>query len=180
MLAPIVLLAWLATDTTALPVRERLATAIWFEPQLRFHALGTGRADALGADMSALPLGVEVGHRVGRSALVSVSLAELPIQDGAQTLASVGARVYLGAGTVAAYAAAVVGFVHEEIPDSTRTETNPFAMVGPGLEVAALNGLSLTTDFLVGPENRGDGPDRSWSTSWHLSGFFRLGLGFRF
>jgi hypothetical protein len=181
MFAPSVLLfAWLAVDVTALPVREERSTAIWFEPQLRFHAFGTGRADVLGSDMSALPLGLEVGHRVGRVALVSLTLARLPIQDGAQTLGSAGVRVYLRPGLVAPYAAAVIGAVSKDVPDAGRTDTSPFVMLGPGLEVATRNGFSLTTDFLIGPENQGDGPDRSWTTSWHLSGFYRLGLGYRF
>jgi hypothetical protein len=179
MLPPLIVFAVLAADVPP-PVREDLATAVWVEPQLRFHALGTGRADAFGSDVSALPLGLEVGHRVARLAFVSVSLAHLPVNDGAQTLASAGVRVYWGAGTLAPYAAAVVGFVKEQIPDANRTDTNPFAMVGPGLELATRTGFSLTTDFAIGAENRGDGPERSWASSWHLSAFYRLGLGWRF
>ncbi|HVX93939.1 MAG TPA: hypothetical protein VHK47_03420 [Polyangia bacterium] len=180
MFVPGVLVAFalVSADLDRPPVREELATGAWFEPLLRFHAIGSGRADVLGSDASPLPLGIEVGHRVG-PAFVSVSLADLPI-DARQTLAAAGVRVYHGTGLAATYLAAQVGAIRERIREGSPLVVNPFAMLGPGLELALRGGFSATADFLIGAENRGDGPERSWTSSWHLSGLFRLGVGARF
>jgi hypothetical protein len=166
-------------EVQRLPVREERATGVWFEPLLRFHAIGSGRADILGSDASPLPLGLEVGRRVG-PAFVSVSLADLPVDEVRQTLAAVGVRVYHGTGPAATYLAAQVGAIRERIREGSPFTVNPFAMVGPGLELAMRGGFSATADFLIGAENRGDGPERSWTSSWHVSGLFRLGVGARF
>ena len=130
------------------------------------------------AQQAADALGIEVGHRVG-PAFVSVSLADLPI-DARQTLAAAGVRVYHGTGLAATYLAAQVGAIRERIREGSPLVVNPFAMLGPGLELALRGGFSATADFLIGAENRGDGPERSWTSSWHLSGLFRLGVGARF
>jgi hypothetical protein len=181
MFIPAALLAFalVSADVDRPPVREELATGAWFEPLLRFHGIGSGRADVLGSDASTLPLGVEVGHRVG-PAFVSVALADLPIEEVRQTLAAAGVRVYHGTGPAAAYLAAQVGAIRERIREGSLFVVNPFAMLGPGLELATRGGFSATADFLIGAENRGDGPERSWTSSWHLSGLFRLGVGARF
>jgi hypothetical protein len=161
------------------PVREEHPTAVWFEPLIRFHAFGSGRADAFGSDAMALPLGLEVGHRLG-PAFVTVSLADLPVDEVRQTMVAAGARVYHGTGPVASYLAAELGAIREQIREGSPFVLNPFAMLGPGLELALRGGFSVTTDFLIGAENRGDGPERSWTSSWHVSGLFRLGVGARF
>jgi hypothetical protein len=174
------LVAWLAVDVPMDLVRTERPTAVWFEPQLRFHAFGSGRADVFGSDMSALPFGLEAGHQLGRAAFVSVAVARLPISDGGQSLVSVGGRWYLARSLISPYAIATVGVTHEDRDEGHDPTTNPFAMIGPGVEAAWRNGICLTTDFQIGPENLADGPSRSWSSSWHLSGFYRVGLGYRF
>ena len=174
------LLAWLTAEVPAEPVRAMRPAAVWLEPQLRFHAFGTGRADAFGSDASALPLGFEAGHQLGTSAFGSVAVGWLPISDGGQSLVSIAGRWYLSRSLVSPYVIGAVGVIHEDRVEGHDATTNPFAMVGPGVEAAWRNGLCLTTDLQVGPENRADGAERSWASSWHLSAFYRLGIGYRF
>jgi hypothetical protein len=181
------LLAWLAADDPipAVPsippsptVRSGRPTAIWFEPQLRFHSFGTGRADLFGSDMSLLPLGLEIGRQLGRRALVSLTAAWLPISDGSQELIAATGRLYARDQSCTPYLGVALGLVRQN--GEVTSETNPFAMAGPGYEATLPNGVSLSADVLVGPEKRADDDDKTWASSWHLSAFTRVGVGYRF
>jgi hypothetical protein len=75
--------------------------------------------------------------------------------------------------------AAEVGVLLVEVDDSGGlTHTDLFFAVGPGLELAQRNGLSVVTDLQLGPENTGDA--RSTHRTWNFSAWYRLGVGYRF
>jgi hypothetical protein len=189
MLAPTLAL-WAGLPSTGNPsaesstvesssLREQRPTAVWFQPQLRFHALGAGRADLAGSDMSALPLGLEVGRQLTPHLLVSATIAHLPNEEIRTTQVTGGARWYFARQTFAPYVAAELGLLDVEENDTGgRTHTDVFAVAGPGAELTLRNGLSLMTDLQLGPESTGSA--RGEPRVWNFSAWYRLGVGYRF
>ncbi|HEY6475225.1 MAG TPA: hypothetical protein VI456_01515 [Polyangia bacterium] len=168
-----------APDMAAIAVREDRRFAIWVEPQLTAFSLGSGRADLLGSDVGVLPLGIELGGQIGR-VFLSVALARLPVANVERDEVMLAGRFYLGERTWAPYLAAAVGWMTAEIDDSGgESESHRFAAAGVGEELALRNGFSLTGDLLLGP----DFVKGRFSSSYdnvNLSGWLRLGIGYRF
>lgn len=165
-----------APDTTP---RAQRPFAVWADPQLFFHGLGSNRAGFVGSDMSAFPLGIEVGRQLGDRVLLSASFAYRPWKQIEARMATLGGRWYLTTGLLAPYLAAELGWKREATDDTGgRTHDDLFAAAGPGVELALGSGLSFTTDLLLGPEDAGD--PRSSGRTWYLSAFYRVGLGYRF
>jgi hypothetical protein len=168
-----------APDTAAVAVREDRPFAIWVEPELTAFSLGSGRADLLGSDVGVLPLGIELGGQI-RRVFLSVALARLPVAYVERDQVMLAGRFYLGEKTWAPYLAAVFGWMTEGIDDSSgETEAHRFAAAGIGEELALRSGFSLTGDLLLGP----DFVKGRFSSSYdnvNLSGWLRLGIGYRF
>jgi len=175
----LVLLAALATEPAPESVREQRSFAVWTDPQLFFHGLGSGRADLAGSDISTYPLGIELGRQLGAHLLLSVGVSRVPFHDIEATQATLGGRWYFLTGTAAPYLGGEVGWKRETVDDTGgKTHSDLFAAVGPGVEVTFRSGFSLSTDLLLGPENHGD--VRSDARTWYLSAWYRIGLGYRF
>jgi len=166
-------------ETTAIGVRQERPFAVWFEPELIAFSFGSGRADLLGSDVGVLPLGIELGGQI-RRVFLSVALATLPVANIERDEVMLAGRFYLGEQSWAPYVAAAVGWMKAEIDDSGgQSETHRFAVAGVGQELALRNGISLTGDLLLGP----DFVKGRFSSSYdnlNLSGWLRLGVGYRF
>jgi hypothetical protein len=164
---------------TIAAVRQERPFAVWAEPELIAFSLGSGRADLLGSDVGVLPLGIEFGGQIRRF-FFSLALASLPVANIEHDEVMLAGRFYLGEQTWAPYLAAALGWMKAEIDDSGgQSETHRFALAGLGEELALRWGLSLTGDVLLGP----DLVKGRFSSSYdnrNLSGWLRLGLGYRF
>jgi len=190
MFGPPVLLAALAaatptattvapSDAATVPVREERPFAIWVEPQLTAFAFGSGRADILGSDVGALPLGIELGGQI-RRVFLSLAIARLPVANIERDEVMLAGRFYLGKRAWAPYLAAAVGWMTEEIEESGgEHDSHLFAAAGIGQELALRNGISLTADLLLGPDFLKDRFSSSYDNV-NLSGWLRLGIGYRF
>jgi hypothetical protein len=192
MVGPTILLVTLAVATTpvaatasvpeaAAPVvRQERPFAVWVEPQLTALSLGSGRADLFGSDVGVLPLGIELGRQIAGRGFLSVALARFPAQNIARNEVMVAGRYYLGEQRLAPYVAAAVGWMSELIDDTGgREETHRFVVAGAGAELALPSGFSVIGDILLGPDFVDDERDPGHETT-HLSGWLRVGLGYRF
>jgi hypothetical protein len=168
-----------APDTAAVAVRQDRPFAVWVEPELTAFSLGSGRTDLFGSDMGVLPLGIELGGQIQR-VFLSLALARLPVPNVERDEVMLAGRFYLGEQTWAPYLAAAIGWMTAEIDDSGgETESHRFAAIGIGEELALQRGFSLTGDLLIGP----DFVKGRFSSSYdnvNLSGWLRLGIGYRF
>jgi hypothetical protein len=166
-------------DRPAVAVRQDRSFAVWVEPELTAFSFGSGRADLLGSDVGVLPLGIELGGQI-RRVFLSLALARLPVANVERDEVMLAGRFYLGDQTWAPYVAAAVGWMTEGIDDSGgESQAHRFAAAGIGEELALQSGFSLTGDLLLGP----DFVKGRFSSSYdnvNLSGWLRLGIGYRF
>jgi hypothetical protein len=161
------------------PVREERPFAIWLEPQLTAFSFGSGRADILGSDVGALPLGIELGGQI-RRVFLSLAIARLPIEHIERDEVMLAGRFYLGEWVWAPYLAAAVGWMTEEVEETGgQHDSHLFAAAGIGQELALRNGISVTADLLVGPDFLKDRFSSSYDDV-NLSGWLRVGIGYRF
>jgi len=149
-------------DAHYAPPRAHRPIAAWFEPQ--------------GASAGLLPLGIEAGVQIWR-VMIAGGAARLPLPNVGLTQFAAGARFYLGDQKWAPYLVAEIGRMTEEIDDTGgRTNSRRFGIAGAGFEVLWESGVSLTTDFMIGPEHVEGYVD----PNWRLSGWWRVGIGYRF
>jgi hypothetical protein len=168
-----------ATDTPAVAVRADRPFAIWVEPQLTAFSLGSGRADLLGSDVGVLPLGIELGGQI-RRVFLSLALARLPVANVERDQVMLAGRFYLGEQAWAPYLVAAAGWMTVELDDTGgESESHRFAAFGIGEELALQSGFSLTGDLLLGPDFV-KGRFSSGYDNVNLSGWLRLGIGYRF